>query len=169
LRIKSQDGVLLRTMTDDETYEKLRAERERMCSWLRDQEYINDVNDGYSISFKIGNVLCYQIDHDTYLHRSEIHTKLIAGHYPNIITEMMVHLPPVSREEDVDSVLDELPDQFSWFDGTRRGFGLKQLDDHHLPHIAIIDDVDRVDVDDAEAAISVALDYYEQFCHEEDD
>ena len=153
-------------MSDDETYHKLRTERERVIDWLRDQQYIHDVNDGYTVSFKIGNVLAYQIDHDTYLHRSEIHTRLASNHYPNVITEVMIHLPPVTDENDVDVVLDELPEAFSWFDGTRRGFGLTTVEGYHVPHIAIIDDVERVDVDQMMTAVDVALDYYDRFCNE---
>jgi len=153
-------------MTDEPSIDKLKVERQRISDWLRDQDHVHDVNDGYSISFKIGNVLAYALDDDTFIHRSEIHTQLSPNRYPNIITETMIHLPPVDRENNVERVLDGLPDQFSWFDGSRRGFGLQTLDDYHLPHIAIIDDVDRVDVDDTTTAIDVALDYYEQFCHE---
>jgi len=156
-------------MTDKDPLKKASAEKKRLLSCLENQQYVNRLKENFAISFVVGDSLEYNIGDDNHLSRSELHTGFLAAEkYPNIVSEVMIHLPPVDRENDVDSVLDELPDQFSWFDGTRNmSFGVRSLDDHHLPHIAIIDDVDRVDVDDTKAAVQVALNYYGQFCDEE--
>lgn len=156
------------TTIDMNEYERMEAEKDRLVSWLEDQEELKNINDGFTISFKIGDFSEYSIGEDNYLSRSEVHTGFIVSGYPCIFNEVLFHLPPVSRDNDVESVLDELPHAFSWFDGTRRmSFSLHQLDDHYLPHIAVIDSVDRVDTDDVIEALEVAIEYYNRFCGEE--
>ena len=149
---------------DENEFERLQAEQERIESWLSDQDEIESLSNGVTISFTIGSLNEYIVDDNGYLNRSEVHTSLRPDPQFRIISGIMLHLPPAKRKDELADTLDQLGDKFSWFDGTRRGYGVKQLERHCLPHIAIVDDVDYVDVDEAISAVEVGLEYYNKHC-----
>lgn len=143
-------------MSDKNDHTVAERQYQMFLSWLEEEEVITNVTeDSAGIKFYVGNPSDFSVGGRDILGRSSVHTNL--QHGLNIAEWIKIQLPPVSKANDVEYYLMDLPDSFSWFDFIgNMPSSTSQMREYVLPYI----EAEMVNIDEIMFALCVCLRYY---------